>query len=78
MKTEAKLRIYSALSLLFSGVALSVVGFIVPPVGEISDSVLWFFAQTLIYAGSVFGVSLFIQNKFDELRSSINDKNLTK
>ena len=78
MKTESKLRIFSALSLLFSGVTLSVVGFIVPPLGEISDSVLWFFAQTLIYAGSVFGVSLFIQNKFEELRSSLNDKNITK
>jgi hypothetical protein len=28
-------------------------GFVVPPTGEISDSVLLFFAQCLIYAGSI-------------------------
>ena len=30
------------------------------PVGEISDSVLWYFAQTLIYAGSVFGLKAYV------------------
>jgi hypothetical protein len=29
-------------------------------VGEISDSVLWYFAQTLIYAGSVFGLKAYV------------------
>ena len=58
----------SACAMLFAGTALSIAGFFVPPVGEISDSVLWFFAQCLIYAGSIFGVSIYIQNKFSELR----------
>ena len=30
------------------------------PVGEISDSVLWYFAQPLIYAGSVFGLIAYV------------------
>jgi hypothetical protein len=47
------------------GSALSVAGFIVPPVGEISDSVLWFFAQCLIYAGSIFGITIYVNNKIN-------------
>lgn len=57
--------------MLTAGVALSVAGFIVSPLGEISDSVLWFAAQTMIYAGSVFGVSTYVQDKFNTLRDNM-------
>ena len=67
-------QIYSALFMLISGVALSVAGFIVPPVGEISDSVLWFTSQCLIYAGSMFGVGVYINNKFRDLKETLNQK----
>ena len=50
----------SALVLLTTGVILSFIGFFTEPVGEISDSVLWYFAQTLIYAGSVFGLKAYV------------------
>ena len=60
--------------MLLAGVALSIAGFIVPPVGEISDSVLWFFAQCLIYAGSIFGVSIYVQSKFTELKDQLEKK----
>ena len=64
-------QVYSAIGMLIAGVALSLAGFIVPPVGEISDSVLWFFAQCLIYAGSIFGVSIYVQSKFKELKHDL-------
>lgn len=72
---RTKYQVYSALAMLLAGVALSVAGFLVPPVGEISDSVLWFFAQCLIYAGSIFGVSIYVQSKFTELKEEINKRN---
>jgi hypothetical protein len=76
---RTKYQVYSALAMLLAGVALSVAGFLVPPVGEISDSVLWFFAQCLIYAGSIFGVSIYVQSKFTELKEEINNrKNIDK
>ena len=53
----------SALLLLLSGVVLSFLGFFTPPRGEISDSVLWYFAQTLIYAGSVLGIKIYVDRK---------------
>lgn len=76
---RTKYQVYSALAMLLAGVALSVAGVLVPPVGEISDSVLWFFAQCLIYAGSIFGVSIYVQSKFTELKEEINNrKNIDK
>lgn len=69
MNREKRLafQVYSAIFMLVSGVALSAAGFYVPPRGEISDSVLMFFAQCLIYAGSIFGVTVYIQGKYAEI-----------
>ena len=67
-------QVWSAVAMLFAGVALSVAGFIAPPYGEISDSVLYFFAQCLIYAGSIFGVSIYVQTKFAELKDALQPK----
>ena len=69
---------FAAIGMLVCGVALSVAGFIVSPVGEISDSVLWFAAQTMIYAGSVFGVSVYVNDKFRSITDKLNQQNGTK
>lgn len=55
----------SAVAMLAAGFALSVAGFCVPPVGEVSDSVLWIFSQCLLYAGSIFGVTTYVQTVVD-------------
>lgn len=60
--------------MLFVGVALAVAGFIVSPLGEISDSVLYFTAQCFIYAGSVFGVSVYVTDKFKNLQRKLGVK----
>lgn len=76
MKKETKddIQVWSAIFMLISGVAMSVAGFIVPPLGEISNSVLYFCAQCLIYAGSIFGVGIYVRSKFDEINKEINNK----
>ena len=56
-------RIFSALFMLLAGTGLSIAGFVMPPVGEISDSVLMFTAQALVYAGSAFGIDIMIDNR---------------
>lgn len=68
----------SAVGMLISGIGLSVAGFIVSPLGEISDSVLWFAAQTMIYAGSVFGVSVYVNDKFRSITDKLNKDNDTE
>ena len=64
MKEKSDKGVVGALMMLMSGIALSVAGFVVDPVGEISDSVLWYVSQALIYAGSVFGVTVYIDRQF--------------
>lgn len=56
----------TAIVLLIAGIALAFLGFYTPPEGEIHDSVLWLFAQCLIYAGSVFGLGLYVRHKISE------------
>ncbi len=50
----------SAMFLLVAGVAFAFIALLMPPPGEIHDSVLYIFAQILIYAGSVFGISAYV------------------
>ena len=66
---------FSAIGMLICGVALSVAGFVVSPLGEISDSVLWFTAQTMIYAGSIFGVNVYVNDKFRSITDKLNQQN---
>ena len=49
--------------MLLAGVGLSVAGFCVSPVGEISDSVLWMLAQFILYAGAALGIDVMIDHK---------------
>lgn len=61
-----KARIRSALFMLIAGVTLSFWGFYVEPLGHISDSVLWFFAQCLLYAGAALGIDAIVEHKFNK------------
>lgn len=73
-ETRTDVQVWSAVFMLVAGTALVVAGFIVPPVGEVSNSVLYFCAQCLIYAGSIFGVGIYMQTKFRELNDTIIHK----
>ena len=64
----------TAAAMLLVGVALVIAGFIVSPLGEIHDSVLYFTAQCFIYAGSVFGVSVYVSDKFKNLQNKLGLK----
>ncbi len=41
--------------------------------GEISTGVLGFVAQTLVYSASIYGVSIYIQGKFGELKTQLKE-----
>ena len=74
MKTKLSIQACSAFLLLISGVVLSFLGFYTAPEGEISDSVLWYFSQTLIYAGSIFGDSNYVKSRFRDLETEIKQR----
>ena len=54
-------RLSAALLLAFGAVTCAISLFL-PPQGEIDSSVLMLFGQILVYAGSVFGVKVYIAN----------------
>ena len=64
---------FSALFLLFSGVTMAFLSFFTSDDGEISNSVLWYFAQCLVYAGSVFGLKIYIDYAIREKNKANSD-----
>lgn len=73
-ETRNNIQITSAMLLLAFGAGMSVAGFIVEPVGEISNSVLMIFAQCLIYAGSALGIDYYVNMKLQD-KSVKNERN---
>lgn len=72
------IQIWTAVGMLVFGVILTIAGFLVPPVGEISDSVLWVLAQSLIYAGSALGITTYVQMKVNDMRNDVERKILNR
>ena len=52
----------SACLLLGFGAVICTISLFLPPQGEIDASVLMLFGQILVYAGSIFGVRVYIAN----------------
>lgn len=59
------LKEWTAIGLLAFGIILAFVALLMPPPGEIHDSVLYIFAQILIYCGSIFGIDSYIRTLLD-------------
>lgn len=53
----------TAIVLLALGMLLAFIALFLPPPGEIHDSVLYLFAQILIYCGSISGIDSYITQK---------------
>ena len=54
---------WSAAFSLFTAFLLSGINMFLPPVGEISDSVLWYTAQAFFFAGAALGIDTMIDRK---------------
>ena len=57
----------TACVMLTSGIVLAFLCFFLHGY-DITDGVLWYVAKTIVYAGSIFGVSIYIKSKFDEIQ----------
>ena len=64
---------WSGLGMLVFGVIITTAGFIVPPLGQVHDSVLWILGQALIYSGSIWGIALYSKHKLNEIEKHIYD-----
>ena len=50
------------------GWGLTIAGFIVPPTGEVSGSVLAVLGEAMVYAASVFGVTMYFGHQMEKFR----------
>ena len=55
-KLKPTIQLLAAIILIFVGCGLLITGFIVPPPGEIHNSVLIAFGEILTFAGALFGI----------------------
>ena len=64
MKTITKIQVTIAISAFVAAVGFGIAGFVVPPPGQIHESVLYLVAQFLQLTASIFGVgAMFTNNK---------------
>lgn len=63
----------SACIMLASGIVLSFLSFFLSNY-TIEDSVLWYFAQTILYAGSIFGLTMYVSSTCKAILSEVNDR----
>lgn len=74
-ETKENIQYSTAVGMLVLGASLSVAGFVCSePIGQIHDSVLWLFAQCLLYAGSVFWDKYLYNSKFNHLIEQFKGK----
>lgn len=60
--------------LLLFGMVMVVCGFFTPPAGEVHNSILWVFGQTLVFSGAVLGISLHVDNSIQSIEAKLEDK----
>lgn len=63
MKTITKIQVTIAILSFVCAVGFGIAGFVVPPSGQIHDSVLYLIAQFLLLTGSIFGVGAMFTNQ---------------
>lgn len=59
--------------MLTSGVSMAFLSFFLNG-GDLKDSVLWYVSQTLVYAGSIFGVGIYVQSKWGEVKNYVDKR----
>lgn len=68
MTTKDWIQYSSAIAMIASGIILAFLSFFRND-GNISEGVLWYVAQSLTYAGGIFGVSIYFKTKLGDFES---------
>lgn len=65
----------SAVVVLIFAIVLVYISYFTSKTQDVTDNVLWYFAQSLMYAGSIFGVAIAIDAKFENLKNKFINHN---
>lgn len=63
-------QLITATALLGSGVVLSFLSFFLTTEHMITESVLWYFAQCLLYSGGIFGIRSYTMSKIGDFNGN--------
>lgn len=66
-----KVAIVTAVVAFIVGWGLTIAGFVVPPVGEVADSILWILGQALVYSASVLGIGMYVGGEVRRMKGEI-------
>lgn len=70
--TKDKIQYSTAVVMLMSGIILTFCSYFMQ--GDVVEGVLWYAGQTMVYAGSIFGVTMYVRVKSGELKNYIDKK----
>ena len=59
---------FTAIIAFIAGWGLTIAGFIVEPTGEVSGSVLAILGEAMVYAASVFGVTMYFHHQMERFK----------
>ena len=65
----------SAVVVLIFAIVLVYISYFTSKTQDVTDNVLWYFAQSLMYAGSIFGVAIAIDAKFEIIKNKFLNHN---
>lgn len=68
---KEKVTISTAIASFGLGWLIIFLNFFIPPMGEVNDSSLWIMGQSLIYTGSVLGISIYLRESKKDLTEYI-------
>lgn len=63
----------TAIGMVVSGVILAFLSFFLNGY-NISDGVLWYISQALVYSGAIFGVNIYFKTKLGNFESKVKDE----
>lgn len=63
----------TAIGMVVSGVILAFLSFFLNGY-NISDGVLWYISQALVYSGAIFGVNIYFKTKLGNFESRVKDE----
>ena len=63
MNTKQRIAYWTAIIAFVCGWGLTIAGFVVPPQGEVSGSVLAVLGEAMVYTASVLGITLYFSNE---------------
>ena len=70
-------QVWTVVILIVSGIVLSFLSFFLSTEHKIDQSVLWYFAQCLLYAGGIFGIRNYTITKIGQIENADNKRKST-